>query len=173
MTRFCVIISGPDRRRRSCAHRSRQRDELPRDGPGRRDRAAAGCARWLSACGRAAGARRLPPPRRRPISGPSSTRSASSTSSTLSPRPRTSSAVSPIRRFPRGRREVCAPAASCVVVEDAPAGVEAARRAGMRCVGVLSTHASLEADVSVKKPSQTWLPTPSKDSSPADRLGSD
>lgn len=46
--------------------------------------------------------------------------------------------------------KVGAPAASCVVVEDAPAGVEAARRAGMRCVGVLSTHASLEADVSVK-----------------------
>jgi beta-phosphoglucomutase family hydrolase len=46
--------------------------------------------------------------------------------------------------------KVGAPAASCVVVEDAPAGVEAARRAGMRCVGVLSTHSSLEADVNVK-----------------------
>jgi HAD superfamily hydrolase (TIGR01509 family) len=28
----------------------------------------------------------------------------------------------------------------CVVIEDAPAGTEAARRAGMRCVGVLSSH---------------------------------
>jgi len=28
----------------------------------------------------------------------------------------------------------------CVVVEDAPAGLLGARRAGMRCVGVLSTH---------------------------------
>ena len=38
----------------------------------------------------------------------------------------------------------------CVVVEDAPAGTEAARRAGMRCVGVLSSHGELEADVVVR-----------------------
>lgn len=38
----------------------------------------------------------------------------------------------------------------CVVVEDAPAGTEAARRAGMRSVGVLSSHAELEADVVVR-----------------------
>ncbi|HEX8336578.1 MAG TPA: HAD family phosphatase [Pyrinomonadaceae bacterium] len=38
----------------------------------------------------------------------------------------------------------------CVVVEDAPAGTEAARRAGMRCVGVLSSHASLRADTVVR-----------------------
>ncbi|MCL4211955.1 MAG: HAD-IA family hydrolase, partial [Phycisphaerales bacterium] len=31
------------------------------------------------------------------------------------------------------------PPARCVVVEDAPAGVEAAHRAGMTCVGVIST----------------------------------
>lgn len=31
------------------------------------------------------------------------------------------------------------PPARCVVVEDAPAGVEAAHRAGMKCVGVIST----------------------------------
>lgn len=37
----------------------------------------------------------------------------------------------------------------CVVVEDAVAGVEAARRAGMRCVGV-SASADLDADVAVK-----------------------
>lgn len=35
---------------------------------------------------------------------------------------------------------------ACVVVEDAPAGVEAARRAGMRSIGVLSTHPDLAAD---------------------------
>jgi beta-phosphoglucomutase-like phosphatase (HAD superfamily) len=38
----------------------------------------------------------------------------------------------------------------CVVVEDAPAGTEAARRAGMRSIGVLSSHAELEADVVVR-----------------------
>ena len=37
--------------------------------------------------------------------------------------------------------------ARCMVLEDAPAGLEAARRAGMGCVGVLSTHDHLsEAD---------------------------
>jgi HAD superfamily hydrolase (TIGR01509 family) len=35
----------------------------------------------------------------------------------------------------------------CIVVEDAPAGTEAARRAGMRAIGVLTTHATLEADL--------------------------
>ena len=39
---------------------------------------------------------------------------------------------------------------SCVVVEDAPAGTEAARRAGMRCVGVLSSHEALRADIVVR-----------------------
>jgi beta-phosphoglucomutase len=38
----------------------------------------------------------------------------------------------------------------CVVVEDAPAGTEAARRAGMRCVGVLSSHGELQADIVVR-----------------------
>jgi beta-phosphoglucomutase len=38
----------------------------------------------------------------------------------------------------------------CVVVEDAPAGTEAARRAGMRSVGVLSSQAELEADIVVR-----------------------
>lgn len=37
--------------------------------------------------------------------------------------------------------------ASCVVVEDAPAGTEAARRAGMRSIGVLSSHGELKADI--------------------------
>jgi beta-phosphoglucomutase len=42
--------------------------------------------------------------------------------------------------------KVQTPPARCVVVEDAPAGTEAARRAGMRAIGVLTTHATLEAD---------------------------
>ncbi len=40
--------------------------------------------------------------------------------------------------------------AACVVVEDAPAGIEAAHRAGMRAVGVLTAHAELNADVVVR-----------------------
>ena len=40
-------------------------------------------------------------------------------------------------------------ASRCVVVEDAPSGVEAARRAEMRSVGVLTTHDSLDADIVV------------------------
>lgn len=34
--------------------------------------------------------------------------------------------------------------ARCVVVEDAPAGIEAARRAGMACIALLTTHAHLD-----------------------------
>lgn len=34
----------------------------------------------------------------------------------------------------------------CFVVEDAPAGIEAARRAGMKALGVRTTHTALEAD---------------------------
>ena len=45
---------------------------------------------------------------------------------------------------------VDAPPARCIVVEDAPAGIEGARRAGMRSIGVLSTHASLRADLTVR-----------------------
>jgi len=40
--------------------------------------------------------------------------------------------------------------ARCIVLEDAPAGIEGARRAGMRSIGVLSTHASLRADLTVR-----------------------
>lgn len=36
--------------------------------------------------------------------------------------------------------------AGCVVVEDAPAGIEAGRRGGMRTLGVLTTHPQLDAD---------------------------
>jgi sugar-phosphatase len=41
-------------------------------------------------------------------------------------------------------RELGADPAECVVLEDAPAGVEAGRAAGMRVVGVLTTHAPSE-----------------------------
>jgi beta-phosphoglucomutase-like phosphatase (HAD superfamily) len=42
------------------------------------------------------------------------------------------------------------PPSSCIVVEDAPAGLEAARRAGMRSIGVLSAHhTQLAADLVV------------------------
>ena len=40
--------------------------------------------------------------------------------------------------------------AQCVVVEDSPAGVEGARRAGMRCIGVGPSHETLPADVRVR-----------------------
>ncbi len=40
---------------------------------------------------------------------------------------------------------VGAPRQHCVVVEDSPAGVEAARRAGIACIGVLTTHQQLDA----------------------------
>lgn len=39
--------------------------------------------------------------------------------------------------------------ARCVVVEDAPPGIEAGRRAGMPTIGVRSTHATLDGDVVV------------------------
>jgi beta-phosphoglucomutase len=39
----------------------------------------------------------------------------------------------------------------CVVIEDAPAGIEAARRAGMKSIGVLTTHSELKADLVVPR----------------------
>lgn len=41
------------------------------------------------------------------------------------------------------------PPTRCVVLEDAPAGLEGARRAGMRCIGVRSNHKELTADIVV------------------------
>jgi beta-phosphoglucomutase len=41
------------------------------------------------------------------------------------------------------------PPARCVVLEDAPAGLEGGRRGGMRTVGIRSSHADLHADVVV------------------------
>lgn len=38
-----------------------------------------------------------------------------------------------------------------IVIEDAPAGLEGARRAGMKCVGVLTGHDALHADVVVHR----------------------
>jgi beta-phosphoglucomutase-like phosphatase (HAD superfamily) len=38
----------------------------------------------------------------------------------------------------------------CIVVEDAPAGVEGGRRGGMRTIGVLTSHEHLEADIVVR-----------------------
>jgi HAD superfamily hydrolase (TIGR01509 family) len=52
--------------------------------------------------------------------------------------------------------KVGAPPARCVVVEDAPAGIEGARRAGMRSIGVNHTGRHLDADVVV--PSLDLLP---------------
>lgn len=43
-----------------------------------------------------------------------------------------------------GKLKVAAP--RCIVIEDAPAGIEAAHRAGMKAVGVRTTHPHLEAD---------------------------
>jgi len=40
--------------------------------------------------------------------------------------------------------------AHCIVVEDAPAGLNGARAAGMKTIGVLTTHAALEANEVVK-----------------------
>jgi beta-phosphoglucomutase len=42
------------------------------------------------------------------------------------------------------------PPQHCLVIEDAAMGIEAAHRAGMKAIGVLNTHAHLEADLVVK-----------------------
>jgi HAD superfamily hydrolase (TIGR01509 family) len=52
--------------------------------------------------------------------------------------------------FLESARRIGVPPGRCVVVEDAPAGLEGARRAGMRSIGVLSAHhPALEADLVV------------------------
>jgi beta-phosphoglucomutase len=59
--------------------------------------------------------------------------------------------------FLRAAERVAVPPVRCIVVEDAPAGLEGARRAGMKSVGVLSSHfPELVADVVVR--SLTALP---------------
>ncbi|NLE95657.1 MAG: HAD-IA family hydrolase [Dehalococcoidia bacterium] len=49
--------------------------------------------------------------------------------------------------FLAAARRLGAPVYRCVVVEDAPVGIEAARLAGMRCIGVGPRYASLRADL--------------------------
>jgi beta-phosphoglucomutase len=50
--------------------------------------------------------------------------------------------------FMKAAERLGVPPGRCVVVEDAPAGIEAARRAGMRSIGV-NHDASLDADLAV------------------------
>jgi HAD superfamily hydrolase (TIGR01509 family) len=65
--------------------------------------------------------------------------------------------------FLRAAERVAVPPARCIVVEDAPAGLEGARRAGMKSVGVLSSHfPELVAD---------WV-VPSLEALPADAFQS-
>ena len=52
--------------------------------------------------------------------------------------------------FLAAARKVGVEPSRCVVVEDAPAGTEAARRARMRSIGVLSSHTELRADTVVR-----------------------
>jgi beta-phosphoglucomutase-like phosphatase (HAD superfamily) len=52
--------------------------------------------------------------------------------------------------FLEAARRLGLPPARCIVVEDAPAGIEAARRAAMPSIGVVSEHhPRLEADLVV------------------------
>ena len=53
--------------------------------------------------------------------------------------------------FLRAAERAGAPPGRCVVVEDAPAGALAGRRAGMRVIGVGPRHAELGADVSIER----------------------
>jgi beta-phosphoglucomutase-like phosphatase (HAD superfamily) len=46
--------------------------------------------------------------------------------------------------FLEAARRLRVPAAECIVFEDAPLGIEAARRAGMRAVAICSTHSAIE-----------------------------
>ena len=50
--------------------------------------------------------------------------------------------------FLKAAQKIGVPPHRCVVVEDAPAGIEAARRAGIKCIGV-SSGKSLDADIVV------------------------
>ncbi|WP_437664661.1 HAD family hydrolase [Sorangium sp. So ce1182] len=53
--------------------------------------------------------------------------------------------------FLRAAESVGAPPDRCVVVEDAPAGVLAGKRGGMKVIGVGPRHAELGADLSVER----------------------
>jgi beta-phosphoglucomutase len=52
--------------------------------------------------------------------------------------------------FQRGAERLGMPPSRCIVVEDAVPGVEAARRAGMRCIGVSRNGSLTGADVVVR-----------------------
>ncbi|HEV2688468.1 MAG TPA: HAD family phosphatase [Bryobacteraceae bacterium] len=52
--------------------------------------------------------------------------------------------------FLKAAERLATPPARCIVVEDAAAGVEAARRAGMRSIGVSRNGAPLPADLAVR-----------------------
>jgi beta-phosphoglucomutase len=52
--------------------------------------------------------------------------------------------------FLLGASRLKVPPERCLVIEDSPAGLEAARQAGMKSIGVLTTHSRLEADYVVK-----------------------
>lgn len=59
--------------------------------------------------------------------------------------------------FLHAARVLRTPAAQCLVIEDAPLGVEAAKRAGMRCVALTTTYDRsqlLQADVVVERYAQ-------------------
>ena len=51
--------------------------------------------------------------------------------------------------FLLGAERIGVPPARCIVVEDAPAGVEAAHRGGMKAIGVRTSHPDLKADLTV------------------------
>jgi beta-phosphoglucomutase len=52
--------------------------------------------------------------------------------------------------FLAAAQRLSVPPQCCLVIEDAASGIEAARRAGMRAIGVLNTHSQLEADLVIK-----------------------
>lgn len=52
--------------------------------------------------------------------------------------------------FLAAAQEAGVPPERCVVIEDAPAGIEAARRAGMRSLAVRTTHPKLEGDWTIE-----------------------
>jgi beta-phosphoglucomutase len=52
--------------------------------------------------------------------------------------------------FLRAAEKLGVPPSRCVVVEDAPAGVEAGRRGGMRTIGIVTMHEGLDADVTTR-----------------------
>jgi sugar-phosphatase len=55
-------------------------------------------------------------------------------------------------------RELGAAPADCVVLEDAPAGIEAGRAAGMHVVGITTTHEPKDLDAHELAPSiAAWL----------------